>query len=1360
MNGVHGMGMARSSFKRVAGIALLWALPALLAASVSIPANDPLLRYRGRFDLSTPTAPRFDWPGVAIEAQFNGTSVGVSLAETWAGFNFYDAYVDNNAPVRVSTTASAMTSYPVASGLSAGSHHLLLVKRTEGFSGVNFGDPSGNAPSTFGGLVVDNGASLTALPTAPAHKVLFIGDSISVGYGVESSSTTCPGPAYDHPYTDNYAAFTALTGRRFDADYQVSAISGHGLVRNYGDTSAASAWPMPLLYHRTLSSQASPVWNDSAWQPDVVVVYLGTNDFSTSPAPSQGAYESAYQALISDLRGSFPSSNPYIFCAYASYPATYGTYVQDVVAYENGLGDAKVLAINLGNLSGTTGCDFHPGVAGQQALADTVSAALGAATGWATVTPTPSPTAVSTPVSLPRTFSDDMVLQRDTPIHVWGWAGPGDPVIVQFNGASLTAMADPWGRWSLYLPTMSANATGQPLTVQGLGNTLTLANVVLGDVWFCSGQSNMEYPIEMWPLEPTSPTAAADVAAANYPGLRLFRANKDVKAAPQEDLSAGVRWKVCTPANVPGFSRLAYFFGRYLTVSKGVPVGLIESAYGGTAAEPFISLQALQAEPGLAAAVPTGSPSSSTDNTWPTGVYNAMIAPLVPFTVKGFLWDQGESNTSIPPALVQPTAYGLLQTTLINDWRSRFDQALQAPFLLVQLQGMAVIDPSTGSSYSWASPLTALDSGWSQVRWGQFQALQLPNVGVSVNIDLNPNALTSTAALSYHPPDKLDYAMRLTPWAEALAYGNNVPHSGPLYLSYSVETSAVRVYFSNVSTFAGASLVTTDGLAPHGFQIAPASGAFTWATASFSGSTVLVSNPAVPVPAKVRYAWSYDPLDPLGASLSYSQVANLGNAAGFWASPFQTEDRPRARVYGNGLAIEDQDLSPSLSDGTDMGAMDISQVVTVSFTLKNEGSATLTLDGVPLVSPSGPNAADFSVVQQPTSASLAPGASETFLVRFQPGGIGLRSAVLRMANSDSSHSPYSFAMQGRGTSIYSATPTPAVVITPTATPTPAPTSCVPEDYTFESGLDGFSVINGSGGNLRSDPAQSHDGTHALAVDITLTSASNQVLLQRTAGFPASLSGNTMHFWVWVPAGMSDASNPSGVLLFIQTGGGWAWNQSSWANLPSAGGWTEVTWDLSAIPAMSSADNFGIKIALGGSSPNWSGTVYVDSAGRKGLSCSSPTPSPVYSPTPSATVSPSFTASPALSPTPTSTPSPVSSPTATPSCSPSPTLTAGPASAPGHIVEAVPLGDPQSGGALKLAFKGDGPIDAIELSLYSSAYHLILRSRIEGPFAAGWQRCARALSEPLAAGIYFYRLQGVNQGHRAGKPVAGRLYRLP
>jgi lysophospholipase L1-like esterase len=123
----------------------------------------------------------------------------------------------------------------VVSGLPAGSHHLLLVKRTEGFSGANFGDPTGNAPSTFGGLVLDDGASLTALGTAPARKILFIGDSISVGYGVDSSSLTCPAPDYDHPYTNNYRAFTSLTGRRFEADYQVSAVSGHGLVRNYGD---------------------------------------------------------------------------------------------------------------------------------------------------------------------------------------------------------------------------------------------------------------------------------------------------------------------------------------------------------------------------------------------------------------------------------------------------------------------------------------------------------------------------------------------------------------------------------------------------------------------------------------------------------------------------------------------------------------------------------------------------------------------------------------------------------------------------------------------------------------------------------------------------------------------------------------------------------------------------------------------------------------------------------------------------------------------------------------------------------------------------------------------------------------------
>jgi hypothetical protein len=323
--------------------------------------------------------------------------------------------------------------------------------------------------------------------------------------------------------------------------------------------------------------------------------------------------------------------------------------------------------------------------------------------------------------------------------------------------------------------------------------------------------------------------------------------------------------------------------------------------------------------------------------------------------------------------------------------------------------------------------------------------------------------------------------------------------------------------------------------------------------------------------------------------------------------------------------------------------------------------------------------------------------------------------------------------------------------------------------------------------VRSDPAQAHDGTRSLAVDIALSSGSNQVLLQRTSGYPQSYAGRTVHFWIWVPAGMSDASNPSGAVLFVQTGAAWDWNQSNWINLPAAGGWTEVSWDLSSIPAMSVADNFGIKIALGGSSPAWSGTIYIDSAGRSGLACGTPvpspsytptpvlsptptrTPSPAYSPTSTFTASPSFSPSPVFSPTQTPTrtltrtptttptPSPISSPTATPSAtvgSPAPTAL------PGQVIAALPLSNPQNGSALKLAFLADGTVDSLELSVYSSAYTMVMRSRIAGPFGAGWRHLSPALSEPLPAGIYFYRLQGYNQGQRAGKAVSGRLYRMP
>ena len=471
-------------------------------------------------------------------------------------------------------------------------------------------------------------------------------------------------------------------------------------------------------------------------------------------------------------------------------------------------------------------------------------------------------------VRLPAIFADHMVIQRGRPVHVWGFAAPQENVAVVFRGTQRTATADALGQWSIELP--PGNAGGPfTLSVQGT-NAITLRDILVGDVWVASGQSNMGFTLG------EEPDAAQELAAANFSQLRLMNVNQHYADFPQDDLPVQMSWSLSGPDSAKDFSAVAFFFGRELVQREHVPIGIIESAWGGTPAEAWTSMSALSRDASLmpvfsawAAMQDRESETvlaeekerkdlqarAGTDEnlrlpwhpvfgSWaPAALFNGMIAPLTHFPICGVIWYQGESNTDA----LRYAVYARLFQTLIRDWRAAWSEG-DFPFLYVQIANFR-----TG-------PLAY----WPEVREAQRQALELVNTAMAVTIDIgNPDNI--------HPTDKQDVGHRLALAARAIAYGEPIEFSGPRFRSLSREGSQVRLYFDH----AQGGLVAK-GKDPTGFEIAGEDGHFVPASASIDGATVVLSNPGVPAPAQARYGWADNP------------ACNLFNRAGLPASPFST----------------------------------------------------------------------------------------------------------------------------------------------------------------------------------------------------------------------------------------------------------------------------------------------------------------------------------------------------------------------------------------------------------------------------------------------------------------------------------------
>lgn len=504
-----------------------------------------------------------------------------------------------------------------------------------------------------------------------------------------------------------------------------------------------------------------------------------------------------------------------------------------------------------------------------------------------------SPGLVHGDVVLSPLFSDHAVLQRDKPLPVWGTAEPGEKVAVSLGTQKGTGVAGPDGRWMVTLPAQPMSKEPLVLSVAGK-NQLTRQDILLGDVWLCSGQSNMD-----WALGACD--APQDIAAADNPQIRHFRVGYNSSAVKVSEVQG--TWAVAGPGTAAGFSAVGYYFGRKLQAETGVPIGLLTSSVGGTNIELWISqetllgtsaiepyakqmresldtyqqqlraaLPALREWSEIAAKVPAAE-KLPLPPAWPdfpfservnrprcVTLHNGMIAPLVPFSFRGAIWYQGESNAD-------DALYVEKKRAMIEEWRRLF-QNPQMPFYFVQLAAWLAPDENPAGG------------GWGMIRDLQRQCLTIPHTGMASALDIGN-------AEDIHPKNKADVGERLALWALRNEYGNkDLAVSGPLFRDMDIDGNRIQLRFDSLG--GGLMVAKKDGRNPtvedpgamlKRFAIAGADQKWAWAEAVISGDMVILSSPDVPNPVAARYAHSGNPVG-----------ANLYNKAGLPASPFRTDN--------------------------------------------------------------------------------------------------------------------------------------------------------------------------------------------------------------------------------------------------------------------------------------------------------------------------------------------------------------------------------------------------------------------------------------------------------------------------------------
>lgn len=490
---------------------------------------------------------------------------------------------------------------------------------------------------------------------------------------------------------------------------------------------------------------------------------------------------------------------------------------------------------------------------------------------------------LSAAVRLPSLFSDHMVLQREVEAPVWGWADPGEEVTVRIANQQKSTKADANGKWSTKLEKLIGTGP-QTMSVKA-SNEIIIRDVLIGEVWLASGQSNMAMNVS------GVNNAKQEIANAKFPEIRMFSVERKTAETPQAE--CGGKWQVCSPETVAKFSATATFFGRDLHRTLKVPVGLIDASWGGTPIESWTSLEAQKSLPALEPMIeswrkkaatpfdeaqakirdaklmeawkkkvaeakatgvrppkqprPIASPQADTRR--PANLFNSMIAPLAPYAIRGAIWYQGEANAGAKAKL-----YTEQLPLLIRDWRKLWSQG-DFHFASVQLPAYQEPTDDPGA----ASP-------WALIREAMLKSRSLPNTGTAIVIDTGE-------ATNIHPKDKQTVGKRLALWARANVYGEKIPSSGPLPAGHEIKNDTIILKFTH----------TDDGLKSKdaelkGFAIAGEDRKWVWATARIEGDLVMVSSPEVKSPVAVRYAWADNPTAP------------LINGAGLPASPFRTDD--------------------------------------------------------------------------------------------------------------------------------------------------------------------------------------------------------------------------------------------------------------------------------------------------------------------------------------------------------------------------------------------------------------------------------------------------------------------------------------
>jgi sialate O-acetylesterase len=518
-------------------------------------------------------------------------------------------------------------------------------------------------------------------------------------------------------------------------------------------------------------------------------------------------------------------------------------------------------------------------------------------------------------LSVPHFFSDHMILQRERAAAIWGKADAGAEVSVAFKGKSASAKAGADGKWRTEIETGAADASGAALTISAGKDKIEIQDVLVGEVWFASGQSNMFYTMNR------SPEYAALIAESKHPALRMFNAPLVTAEENQDDIDGS--WKAATPETVADYSAVAFFFARKLHLELGVPVGVIKSAWGGKPVETFTSREALNTLPGTKALVEAMLKEESTYDQakadaayatkleqWkatmaaakgksaderkrlpkkpdapkrplltegrPGVLYAAMIHPFVGYTMRGAIWYQGEGNA-------RPGAVPYDQTLplMINDWRKRWNDEFS--FYYVQLASYHAPSTAPGTPDSWA-----LTQDRMRLVLGT-----TPKTGMAIINDVGE-------ANDIHPKNKKDPGERLARWAVAKDYGKQLIYSGPLFKSSEVKDSAIRVTFDQ----SGAGLKSRDGGPLKRFEIAGADKAWKWADAKVDGTdSVLVSSAEVKTPVAVRYAWAANP-----------EGANLVNSDGLPASVFRTDDWDDVEIQVDATAAQAASARRELAD--------------------------------------------------------------------------------------------------------------------------------------------------------------------------------------------------------------------------------------------------------------------------------------------------------------------------------------------------------------------------------------------------------------------------------------------------------------